>query len=111
MRNFIDFPRLVTRVCLQFDCCIVCETYSTRAYRTRSKNSLTLNFVRRKSSVQVDSNCDEFPVSLIPITIKALKFVRRKRVVRVDANRDEIPVSLGVIIQSCFMNMKDKLEI
>ena len=36
-------------------------------YCTWSKNSSTLNFVRRKSSVQVDSNCDEFPVSLIPV--------------------------------------------
>ena len=37
------------------------------SYRTRSKDSSTLNFVRRKNSVQVDSNCDEFPVSPIPV--------------------------------------------
>ena len=37
------------------------------AYRTHSKNSSTQNFVRRKSSVQVDSNCDQFPASLIPV--------------------------------------------
>ena len=36
-------------------------------YHTRSKNSSTLKFVRQKSFVQVDANCDKFPVSLIPV--------------------------------------------
>ena len=36
-------------------------------YRTRSKNSSTLKLVRRKSFVQVYTNCDEFPVSPIPV--------------------------------------------
>ena len=36
-------------------------------YRTHSKNLSTFKFVSRKSFVQMDANCDEFPVSLIPV--------------------------------------------
>ena len=45
-------------------------------YCTRSKSLATLRFVRRKSSVQVDANCDEFLVSLpllVPLCSKDLK--------------------------------------
>ena len=73
-----------------------------RMYRTHPKNAPTLNFVRKKSFFQVCSNCDEFPVSLIPVM-----FVGRKSFVRVDAICDEFPVSLHMIVPSCFMNMKD----
>ena len=43
------------------------DTVTRLHYRTRSKSSPTLNFVRQKSSVQADSNCDKFPISLIPV--------------------------------------------
>ena len=78
-------------------------------YGTSFKNSPTLNFVRRKSSVQVDSNCEEFPVSLIHV-ITLESSAGRKVLFQVDADCDNFPVSLPMIASSCSMNIKDTCE-
>ena len=90
LRNCYALPKLM--YVLRTAPCF--ESSTMESYRTCSKNSPTLNFVRRRSFVQVDSNYDEFPISLNPV-------------IRLQCSSGE---KFCLIVLSCFMNMKDMCE-